>query len=354
MRRKIKRNHILLIVLMVLLQTILVACSGESSNPGNSKKDVVELRLSHTSPKDNKNFYSRYSNKFAELVEENTDGQVKVQTYGEGELYGNYIEMTKAVMEGALDIGFIIPATAYPDAGIPEAASVMLPRLLRSEEQFYEFLEREDAYGLIDKKLEERGARRLDSILFGEYYIYTKKDIQSVEDLKGLIIRYGGGPLDIAGKSLGTVPSPLAISEAYSGLQQGVIDGASTGLDGFIRRKWHEVNSYILAENWAFTKYNIDLIISDTAWSKIPTDMQKIIKESVIPELHEWGIEEAHKEWDISREEIDKVGAKWITLPDDVVEEFDEILVNEAYPEFKKISPDMKKLIEIAEEIVEQ
>jgi len=349
----VKRNIMVtsLITGILFLLSVMTGCSGsekqQAAQSGGDQK-VVKLRLSHTSQKDKTNFYSRYAEKFAELTDKYTNGGLQVQTYGEGELYGNYIEMTKAVMDGSLDMGYIIPSTAYPSTGIPEAAAPMIPRLLKTEEAFYKFIERKDGYGVIDDLVAKRNIKRLDSVIFGKFYIYTPKPISKPEDFKGLIMRLGGGPIDVTGKALGMTPSPLSIAEVYSGLQQKVVDGAATGLDGFVRRKWFEVAPYIVAKNWMFTWYNIDLIINNNAWGRIPEEQKKIITDKVVPELHAWAVEEAHKEWAKAESEVEKVGGKWVALPDETIKELDGILADKAYPEVRKISPVMSKLIDVA------
>jgi TRAP-type C4-dicarboxylate transport system substrate-binding protein len=350
---KMMKRSVVIIALLLSVALVLGSENQSSADSQQTKQNtkVITLRLSHTSPKDHKNYYSRYSDKFAELAAKYTGGRLQVKTFGEGELYGSYIEMAKAVMEGALNMGFIIPSTAYPQAGIPEAAAPMIPRLLKTEEAYYEFLSRPDGYGVIDQLAADKGVKRLDSVIFGKYYLYTPKEINEPADFQGLIMRYGGGAIDIAGKALGTTPSPLTISEVYSGLQQGVIDGAATGLDGFSRRKWYEVAPYVVAKNWMFTWYNVDLIINQNTWAKLPQDLQEIVEEKVIPELHEWAVAEAHAEWEKAEKDVEAVGGKWVIFTPEVVTQLDKMISTKGYPEIKAISPTMKKLIEVAESL---
>ena len=62
----------------------------------------------------------------------------------------------------------------------------------------------------------------------GGYRIITnsKKPINTMADLKGLKIRVPAVELQLAAfRSWGVEPHPLAWSETFNGLQQGVVDG---------------------------------------------------------------------------------------------------------------------------------
>ena len=67
-----------------------------------------------------------------------------------------------------------------------------------------------------------------------------------MDDFKGLKIRSGSGIQGQAISALGATGVSMAGGEVYMALQTGVIDGAITGIDVVIDRKFYEVCKYAL------------------------------------------------------------------------------------------------------------
>ncbi len=339
----------LVLILAVIIISLVAACSN-SKTANEEGKQTIEYRLSHPGTEGNEeDFYSRYSNKFADLVHEHTDGELEIKIYGQGELYDNYGDMTKAVMGGSLEIAVTSVPGSYPEAGVPEASIVSAPRLFQTAEQFYQFIEDENGYQIIKELLEKKGAKELDTFLIGQQYFYSPNEIKNVEDFKGMIIRAGGEGTRNFIEAVGASVSTLSIPEVYGGLQQGVIDGLATGLDAYARNNFYEVAPNIMAENWLFTMYNMSLIIGNESWGSLPDHLQAAIEEKVIPELHEWAISEIEKQWEKDREKVNEK-ANWIIFSNDVIKELDQIIVEEVYPHYHEISPEAEQILKAAQE----
>jgi len=257
--------------------------------------------------------------------------------------------MTKAVMDGSLDMALIIPSSAFSDVGIPEASTMALPRLFKNESQLYKFLEREDGYKRVEKILNERHVRILDNIVMGKYHIYTQKPINTVADFKGVKTRLSSGPVNTVGKTMGMVPTELPVSDVYMGLQQKTLDACATGIDTYVNRKWYEVAKY-LPINWPFLYYSGALITNDKSWDKLSPDLKKIMLEKVMPEMHKYGLEMKEKMWAKMEEDSRKAGANVYNVPEETIKEFDNIIVDKAFPELRKISPLMSELIDVAKD----
>lgn len=343
----------LVVISFIMCVFMIAACSG-SGTTSEDGKEVIEYRLSHPGTEGNEeDFYSRYSNKFAQLVRDYTDGALEINVYGQGELYDNYGDMTKAVMGGSLEIAVTSVPGSYPEAGVPEASIVSAPRLFSTADQFYEFVEDEHGYGVIKELLEKNGAKELDTFVMGQQYFYSEKEIHSIEDFNGLIIRAGGEGTRNFIEAVGAAVSTLAIPEVYGGIQQNVIDGVATGLDAYVRNNFYEVAPNIMAENWLFTMYNMALIIGNDSWANLPENIQTDLEEKVLPELHEWAMSEVQKQWEKDREKADEV-SNWITFSDDVIEELDKIILEEVHPVYNEISSEAEQILKAAQEAAGQ
>ena len=64
------------------------------------------------------------------------------------------------------------------------------------------------------------------------FLITTKKQVKTLEDLKGMKIRMLGGPPTEMAKALGAVPAPMPMPDMYQALDKGVFDGAARAVGG--------------------------------------------------------------------------------------------------------------------------
>jgi len=77
--------------------------------------------------------------------------------------------------------------------------------------------------------------------------------------------------------ALDAKPSPLAFSELYLALSQGVFDGQENPPVNIYFNRFYEVQKYLSKSGH---KYDMcPVIIGDATWNKLPSDIQKIVKE---------------------------------------------------------------------------
>ena len=95
-------------------------------------------------------------------------------------------------------------------------------------------------------------------------------------DLDGMKIRTPDNKMTISiFKSLGANPAPLAYSELYMALSQGVFDGQENPVVNIHASKLYEVQKYISLTNHKYESK--PFIVSEKKWSKLPADVQKVI-----------------------------------------------------------------------------
>jgi TRAP-type C4-dicarboxylate transport system substrate-binding protein len=140
--------------------------------------------------------------------------------------------------------------------------------------------------------------------------IYTvNKPINTPEDLAGLKIRVQTSPTNVKMmEALGASATPMAFGEVYTGLQQGVIDGAENNELALINNKHGEVAKYY--------SYNMHamlpdiLIINADLLDKLKPEYAKVIKEAALAankyEVAAWA--DAEK---TAKEEAEKMGVKF-------------------------------------------
>src|SRR5699024_4590649 len=129
-------------------------------------------------------------------------------------------------------------------------------------------------------------------------------------DLKGLKIRVPDNDISIATwKALGASPSPIAFTEVFSGLQQGVINGQENPYDLIKSSSFDEVQDVLIETNHALPVRWF--IMNDDYYNSLDEEQQKMVEEKW--DKYSDSIEEQYKsELDEAKEELIDSGMKFI------------------------------------------
>lgn len=108
--------------------------------------------------------------------------------------------------------------------------------------------------------------------------LWTTKPVTKVEDLKGMKLRGSSSKSHIALlKAMGLTPIPMAGSEVYTGLQQGVIEGVDVTLGYGTASKWYEAAPNLFLSNHVYLPQI--LYVSTRWWNKLPEEDRAIFEE---------------------------------------------------------------------------
>lgn len=105
--------------------------------------------------------------------------------------------------------------------------------------------------------------------------LITKVPVRNLEDLKGLKIRVSNKEGLEMMKAAGANPIFLPMSEVYTALQRGVIDGGITSLEGVMGNKWYEVLKYV--NDWPMGGGAYIWVANKKSWAALPGDLQQRI-----------------------------------------------------------------------------
>lgn len=212
-----KRN-LQMTILVVVFGFLLMACS---KNGVESKEKIFQIGFT-TAAVEGDPYYVLAKN-FSELVEQKSEGKIKIEVKGGGQL-GQEGEMFTGMQIGTHDMA--IMTNAYVSSFIPAAGLFDLPFIFKNSEEAAEILDGEIGAEVL-KEYEEFGVKGL---AYGEggfrHLVTLKTPVREPKDFKGLKIRCMETESYIATYSaLGTNAVPMAWSETITGLQQGTIDG---------------------------------------------------------------------------------------------------------------------------------
>ncbi|MBV2163895.1 MAG: TRAP transporter substrate-binding protein, partial [Comamonas sp.] len=223
------------------MKKTLIALAATLAMTASSSWAQQVLRLSHNAAPGNPK--AEASLKFAELVQQKTNGRVKVEVGGSAQ-FGDDVESLTNMRLGTL--AFSANSQGSTAGVVPEFGLLGLPFLFRDLNHAYKVVdgpvgtkldEAANGKGLVLLALWDNGIRHVSN---------SKRPIVTPEDLQGIKLRTPPDTmtLDIF-KSLGANPGPLAFSELYIALQQGVFDGQENPLMNIYSSKLHEVQKYI-------------------------------------------------------------------------------------------------------------
>src|SRR5512133_2714986 len=182
----------------------------------------VKWRLTSSFPKSLDTIYGA-AEVFSKLVSEATDGKFQIQVFAAGEIVPG-LQAADAVQNGTVEAGHT--ATYYYVGKDPTwALFCAVPFGLNTRQQNAWFY---DGDGM--KLMNEFGKKYSVYALVGgntgaQMGGWFRKEIKTVDDLKGLKFRIGG----LAGRTLqklGVVPQQIAGGDIYPALEKGTIDAA--------------------------------------------------------------------------------------------------------------------------------
>lgn len=217
--------------------------------PGVAAAATV-VKFHHDLPEDSAQHLA--AEKFKAAVEERSDGELTVQIFPNNAL-GNDVEATQQMQFGALQAG-IIP-TAKLSNFVPALQLIDLPFMFPSPEVAHVVLDGPAGNELL-ATLDKVG---LEGVTFWEsgFKQFTcNRSINEPGDFSGKKVRVMQSPIIMEQfKALDANPVPIAFTETYNALQQGVVDCQENPLVSITMMKFYEVQSDVVISNHAYLAY---------------------------------------------------------------------------------------------------
>ena len=206
-----------LLFLLFFSTIFLIACRE------NKKEEVRKIQIGFTTAAIDSDPYYIFAKNFSEIVDKKTNGRIKIEVKGGGQL-GQEGEMFTGMQIGTTDMA--VMTNAYVSGYIPAAGLFDLPFIFKNNEEAARILD--GKLGI--EVLNEYEKFRIKALAYGEggfrHLVTLKNQVKKPEDFKGLKIRCMETESYIATyAALGTNAVPMAWSETITGLQQGTIDG---------------------------------------------------------------------------------------------------------------------------------
>ena len=261
--------------------------------------------------------------KFSKYVNEMSGGRLTVQVYGAGELVPGF-EVFDAVSQGTVQMGH--SGSYYWKGKIPSSplfgaipfgmTATELNAWLHYGGGLELWQEMYKPFGIIPMAGGNSGA---------QFAGWFKKEIHSMEDLKGLKMRIPG----LAGEVLqraGAVPVTLTGGEIFSALQSGAIDASEwVGPYKDLAFGFYQAAEYYYSSIWHEPGTGLEFLLNEQAYNELPKDLQKIV-EVAARAVNESTLDEYNARNNAALHQlIEKHHVKMRTLPEPVLSELKRI-----------------------------
>jgi len=221
--------------------------------------------------------WTKTARAFADSIEAASGGKIKV-TMDKGALAKPPGQYDLAV-NGVRDI--VMHVAAYTPGRFVFYRMAEIPFATKNSETGSEGFNKWYLEHGFDKK-EFKGARLLSGFVHGPGMLHSKKEIKSLDDIKGVKIRVGGGGVLIA-QSLGAVPVAMSATKAHESLQRGTTDAAFF--------PWEAVHGFKLTK---LVKYHLEIpgglyttpfmvAMSDKKWNSLTAEEKRAVDKASGP-----------------------------------------------------------------------
>lgn len=177
------------------------------------------------------------------------------------------------------DIDFIITSTANASTVAPQAGVFSLHQIFRNEDHLAKVLADQAVVTAFRTMIREsvQGAQVIALMTMGFRNIYSKKEIRSVNDLKGVKIRVQATKTeDTHFPAYGAQTVHMPFGEVYTSLQTGVIGAAENGVNVYLSNKHYEV-----APIMSMTEHEANnncIWVSDKTWNALGDQEKKWVQ----------------------------------------------------------------------------
>jgi len=255
------------------IQTFMVVLFMAAAFSVGAAPKTITLMLGHSgSPT---HHYHASSLKFAELVEQRTGGKVRINIFPADQLGVGYEEL-ESVIVGTQDM--VITPDAYLANHDPLFNTIGMPYQITSFDQVKKIPNSQMAKYL-EKKLEAKGLVLLGWFANGFRLVTSNKVISTPADMKGLKLRIGSAKMinDVLAM-LGASPTPIAMSETYTALQMGTVDGQENPTTNILSNKLYEVQKHLSLTRHQYVSQ--PLVMNKVKFDSLPAEYQKILRQA--------------------------------------------------------------------------
>ena len=268
-----RKRNLFTIACVIALALVFLTTGAESGAPAKAK---FVFKIGHDQTETHP--YNTFATVFAKLVNERTNGEVKIDVFPGGQL-GTEPGMTDSLRIGTLD--FQITTTGNSSALLPRMGLVGMPFMYENREHVLKVANDQKIlsyYQDIVKKTDV-GIELLTFTVGGPRHVYSTRPINSLSDLKGVKIRCQPSPIEVkVWTALGAVPTTMPFAEIYTALQTNLINAAENCPTSYFLNKHNEAARYYARTENTWMVHPI--LASSKTFAKLDDKTKQVINQA--------------------------------------------------------------------------
>lgn len=233
-------------------------------------------------PYGDSNFHTQNIIKFADDIKEKTGGSLTIQVHSAGSLL-KHPEIKNGVRKGVVPIGEVLISRLSNEDPVFGVDSV--PFMANSYDASWKLYQASKP--VMEKKLSEQGLQLLYTVPWPPQGIYTKKDVNTIDDLKGLRFRAYNASTERLAQLAGAIPTQVEVPDLPTAFSTGRVDAMitspSTGAD---TKAWDYLDHYYDTQAWLPKNM---VIVNKTAFDGL-SDAEKaaVLEAAAAAETRGW------------------------------------------------------------------
>ena len=293
------------------------AAGGDNAPAKTADQEVREWKLVTAWPK-NYPGLGTGANRFAERVTAMSGGRLTIKVHGAGELVPA-MGVFDAVRDGSAEMGH--SASYYWKGKHPATPFFTAVPFGLTAQELNSWVNFGGGQELWDELYGEFGLKPLPCGNSGTQMAgWFRKEINSLEDIKGLKIRAPGLAGEVM-QRIGATPVQMPGGEVFTSMQTGALDAADwVGPYNDLTFGLHKVAKYYYYPGWQEPGAMLEMMINKEKWDALPEDLQAIVKSAAEAENQHIYDEFTARNAEALKQLVNEHGVELRRLPDEVLE----------------------------------
>ena len=272
--------------------TLALAATGASAQ--------TAMRMAFVAPPP---VWGPIADRYAQHAAEKSGGQIKIQPVGGGQL-GSAPQNYAGLKTGQIDLMLADTGSLSLARGGKDFNALFAPYVFRDHAHFRTFIGSQTFRDMLAPVEKEAGFKYLGYVSdrSPRQLTTSKTRVTKPEDLKGLKVRVPETPtiLEVF-KAWGASPTPVAASELYLALKQGIVEGQDNGFDAIAGAKYYEVQKFAIRID--YIQSGLMVVMAAEKWEKQSPAGQKALLEAAT-DTEQWA---SKMTWEVAEKSLEVI-----------------------------------------------
>ncbi|MBR0680692.1 TRAP transporter substrate-binding protein [Roseomonas eburnea] len=242
--------------------------------PRRAAAQEVTLRLHHFLPPVS-NVHRHFLVPWTRKVQEESNGRLRIQIFPSMQLGGAPPQLYDQAKDGVADIIWTLPG--YTPGRFPRIEVIELPFIAHKRAS----VNARVTWELFEKHMRPEFAETHVIAVWAHDHglIHAKREVKTMEDMRGLKLRFPTRQAGEGLKALGAVPVGMPVPQVPEALSQGVIDGAVVPWEVVPSIRIHEMVRHHIGIPGSPTFYSASMLLAmnKARYDGLPPDLKRVL-----------------------------------------------------------------------------